>query len=327
MATTRTWLVTGGAGFIGSHLVERLLALRQRVRVLDDFSTGHRTNIEEASSGAPDRFELHEGDIREPAACLRACDGVDVVLHQAALGSVPRSIHDPATSHDVNVTGLLNVLDAARNAGVSRVVYASSSSVYGDHPGLPKVEDATGLPLSPYAATKAAAELYAHAYANAYGIETVGLRYFNVFGPRQDPAGAYAAVIPLWFRSLFGGTPALLHGDGDTSRDFTFVANVVQANLLAGTVGDPEALRKVYNVAAGGRTTLLDLFGLMREAASRLHPAASKVELERRPARAGDIRHSHADVGRARRWLGYAPTHDIAAGIAQTAIWYRDHAA
>jgi UDP-N-acetylglucosamine 4-epimerase len=318
----RTWLVTGGAGFIGSHLVERLLGLGQRVRVLDDFSTGHRANVEAASAGAPERFELLEGDIREPAACRAACEGVEVILHQAALGSVPRSIQDPATSHDVNVTGFLNVLAAARDAGVARVVYASSSAVYGDHPGLPKVEEATGRPLSPYAATKAADELYAHAFANAYGLETVGLRYFNVFGPRQDPQGAYAAVIPLWFKSLFGGDPAILNGDGETSRDFSYVANVVQANLLAATANDPRALRTVYNVAAGGRTTLLELFGLMREEAARLHPAASRIALERRPMRAGDIRHSHADIARARRLLGYAPTHTIRQGLAETVAWY-----
>jgi UDP-N-acetylglucosamine 4-epimerase len=323
----RTWLVTGGAGFIGSHLVQNLLRLGQRVRVLDNFSTGHRSNLAEASAGAPERLELLEGDIRDPAACREACEGADVILHQAALGSVPRSIQDPVTSHDVNVTGFLNVLGAARDAGVRRVVYASSSAVYGDHPGLPKVEDATGRPLSPYAATKAADELYAHAFANAYGLETVGLRYFNVFGPRQDPAGAYAAVIPLWFAGLFGGSPPALNGDGETSRDFSYVANVVQANLLAATATDPAALRTVYNVAAGGRTTLLELFGLMREEASRLHPAASGVELERRPLRAGDIRHSHADIDRARRLLGYAPTHSIRDGLAETVAWYHERLA
>ncbi len=318
----RTWLVTGGAGFIGSHLVERLLSLGQEVRVLDNLATGHKANLDEASAVAPERFEFLEGDIRDRAACRAACQGVDVVLHQAALGSVPRSIHDPATSHDVNVTGFLNVLDAARDSGVKRVVYASSSAVYGDHPGLPKVEDATGRPLSPYASTKAADELYAHAYANAYGLETVGLRYFNVFGPRQDPNGAYAAVIPLWFASLFGGAPARLNGDGETSRDFSYVANVVQGNLLAATATDPAALRTVYNVAAGGRSTLLELFGMMREEAARLHPAAASVELTRGPARAGDIRHSHADIGRARRLLGFSPTHTIQQGLAETVAWY-----
>ncbi len=314
--------MTGGAGFIGSHLVEALLGAGQRVRVLDDFSTGHRSNLAAVTASAPERFELHEGDVREPSACRAAMSGVDVVLHQAALGSVPRSIHDPAASHDVNVTGFLNVLSAARDAGVRRVVYASSSSVYGDHPGLPKVEDATGRPLSPYAATKAADELYAHAFASAYGLETVGLRYFNVFGPRQDPNGAYAAVIPLWFRALLGDGPAWLNGDGETSRDFTYVANVVQANLLAATTTDPAAVRTVYNVAAGGRHTLLELFDAMRAAAARLHPAAAGMELHRRPLRAGDIRHSHADVSRARALLGYEPTHDLRAGLDETVRWY-----
>ena len=322
LGAPRTWLVTGGAGFIGSHLVARLLAEGQRVRVLDDFSTGHRSNLVDASRGAEDRVELIEGDIRDPAACRLACKGVDVVLHQAALGSVPRSIKDPATSHDVNVTGFLNVLTAARDAGVQRVVYASSSAVYGDHPGLPKVEEATGRPLSPYAATKAADELYAHAFANAYDLEAIGLRYFNVFGPRQDPAGAYAAVIPLWFQGLFGGGSPILNGDGETSRDFTYVANVVQANLLAATVADPAALNTVYNVAAGGRSTLLELFDLMKAEAARIRPEAARVELERRPLRAGDIRHSHADIGRARRLLGYAPTHSIREGLAETVAWY-----
>jgi len=318
----RTWLVTGGAGFIGSHLVEQLLSLGQHVRVLDNLSTGHRANLDEASAVAPERFEFLEGDIREPAACRAACEGVSVVLHQAALGSVPRSIRDPATSHEVNVTGFVNVLDAARNAGVKRVVYASSSAVYGDHPGLPKVEDATGRPLSPYAATKAADELYAHAFSNAYGLDTVGLRYFNVFGPRQDPRGAYAAVIPLWFDGLFGGSRPFLHGDGETSRDFSYVGNVVQANLLAATTSDPSALRTVYNVACGDRTTLRVLFEMMRDAAATLHPEAAGVALESRPPRAGDIRHSHADIGRARERLGYVPTHSLRQGLAVAAPWY-----
>ena len=318
----RTWLVTGGAGFIGSHLVEQLLSLGQHVRVLDNLSTGHRANLDEASAVAPERFEFLEGDIREPAACRAACEGVSVVLHQAALGSVPRSIQDPATSHEVNVTGFVNVLDAARNAGVKRVVYASSSAVYGDHPGLPKVEDATGRPLSPYAATKAADELYAHAFSNAYGLDTVGLRYFNVFGPRQDPRGAYAAVIPLWFDGLFGGARPFLHGDGETSRDFSYVGNVVQANLLAATATDPSALRTVYNVACGDRTTLRVLFEMMRDAAASLRPEAARVNLESRPPRAGDIRHSHADIGRARERLGYVPTHSLRQGLAVAAPWY-----
>ncbi len=322
----RTWLVTGGAGFIGSHLVEQLVGAGQRVRVLDDLSTGYRANLEEAAAAAPDRVDFLLGDIRDPGACREACAGVDVVLHQAALGSVPRSIDDPATSHAVNVTGFVNVLSAARDAGVRRVVYASSSAVYGDHPGLPKVEDQTGRPLSPYGATKAADELYAHAFASAYGLETVGLRYFNVFGPRQDPRGAYAAVIPLWFQALLGGAPALLNGGGETSRDFSFVANVVQANLLAATVADPAALGRVYNVACGERTTLLGLFEAMRDAAASLHPAAASVELRPGPARPGDIPHSHADVSLARNLLGYVPSHALREGLAETVAWYHARA-
>ncbi len=322
----RTWLVTGGAGFIGSHLVETLLSNGQRVRVLDNLSTGYRHNLAAASAPAPERFEFLQGDIRDPAACRAACAGADVVLHQAALGSVPRSIDDPKTSHDVNVTGFVNVLDAARDAGIRRVVYASSSAVYGDHPGLPKIEDETGRPLSPYASTKAADELYAHSFANAYGMEPVGLRYFNVFGPRQDPKGAYAAVIPLWFDSLFGGPAPFLNGDGETSRDFSFIANVVQANLLAATTMDPAAVRTVYNVACGARTTLRVLFELMREEAARLDPASARVNLTHRPARDGDIRHSHANIQRARDLLGYEPTHSIGQGLAESARWYHQEA-
>ena len=343
----RTWLVTGGAGFIGSHLVETLLSLGQKVRVLDsfvtghrrnlvehllrlgqsvrcldDFSTGHRANLAEASAGAPERFTLVEGDIRDPAACAEACRGVDYLLHQAALGSVPRSIERPLATHDVNVTGFLQVLEAARAARVRRVVYASSSSVYGDHPGLPKVEEAVGRPLSPYAVSKRADELYAAAFASAYGMELVGLRYFNVFGPRQDPRGPYAAVIPLWFESLFGGRPPVVFGDGETSRDFCFVENVVQANLLAATTPEREALGQAFNVAYGEQTTLVRLFELMRELAAARRPAAAAVALDHRPFRAGDIRHSLADTSRARRLLGYAPTASVQQGLARSVDWY-----
>jgi UDP-N-acetylglucosamine 4-epimerase len=235
-------------------------------------------------------------------------------------------MHDPVTSHEVNVTGFVNVLAAARDAGIRRVVYASSSAVYGDHPGLPKVEDETGRPLSPYAATKAADELYAHAFANAYGMEPIGLRYFNVFGPRQDPKGAYAAVIPLWFDALFGGPAPFLNGDGETSRDFSYVANVVQANVLAATTMDPTAVGTVYNVACGARTTLRTLFERMREEAARIDPSAARVQLGLREARPGDIRHSHADIQRARDLLGYEPTHSIGQGLAETARWYHREA-
>ena len=322
-ARPRTWLVTGGAGFIGSHLMEHLLALGQRVRCLDDFSTGHRSNVAAATAGAPERFQLIEGDIRDPAACRAACSGVDVVLHQAALGSVPRSLETPLLTHDVNVNGFLRVLEAVRAAGVRRLVFASSSSVYGDHPGLPKVEEALGRPLSPYAVSKLTDELYAGVFGRAYGLELIGLRYFNVFGARQDPNGPYAAVIPLWFKALYAGTPAVVFGDGQTSRDFCFVDHVVQANLLAATVEAPEAIHQVYNVAHGERTTLLELFEAMRAEAARLVPAAAGRALEHREFRQGDIRHSLADIGKARRLLGYAPAATVREGLARCAPWYR----
>jgi UDP-N-acetylglucosamine 4-epimerase len=321
-AAPRTWLVTGGAGFIGSHLVERLIALGQRVRVLDSFATGHRANLEEAGRAAPERLELVEGDVRDPAACREACCESDLVLHQAALGSVPRSLLDPVASHEVNVTGFLNVLQAAREAGIRRVVYASSSSVYGDHLALPKVEDAVGRQLSPYAVTKYAGELYAHVFGAAYGLELVGLRYFNVFGPRQDPAGPYAAVIPIWFRCLFTGEQARVNGDGETSRDFCYVDNVVQANLLAATVTDPAACGQVYNVAYGERTTLSQLFALMRDEAACHAPAAAAARLQHGPFRPGDVRHSLADVSKARRLLGYAPDASVRDGMRRCAAWY-----
>jgi UDP-N-acetylglucosamine/UDP-N-acetylgalactosamine 4-epimerase len=322
----RTWLVTGAAGFIGSHLVAKLLGLDQHVVALDDFSTGHRRNLAEAlGSVSPEqaaRFRLVEGDIRDPGACARACAGADAVLHQAALGSVPRSIQDPLRTHDVNVTGFLRVLLAARDAGVRRVVYASSSSVYGDHRALPKVEEVVGRPLSPYAVSKAADEAYAHAFARCYGLELVGLRYFNVFGPRQDPNGPYAAVIPLWFAGLLRGGETFLNGDGETSRDFCFVENVVQANLLAATTGEPAALGQVFNVACGERTTLAELYELVRERVTRIRPAARDARPTRREFRAGDVRHSHAAIDLAARLLGYVPTHTIRDGLDVTAAWY-----
>jgi UDP-N-acetylglucosamine 4-epimerase len=326
----RRWLVTGAAGFIGSHLMEWLLRLDQVVVGLDNFATGFRRNLEavlrqvEPSQAA--RFDLVEGDIRDPATCARACRDVDLVLHQAALGSVPRSVKDPLTSHEVNVTGFLQVLGAARAAGVRRVVYASSSSVYGDHPGLPKVEDVVGRPLSPYAATKCADELYANAYGLCYGLELLGLRYFNVFGPRQDPNGAYAAVVPLWFAGLLRGAEVAINGDGETSRDFCYIENVVQANLLAATTERPDAVGQVYNVAVGDRTTLNELFQLIRERAARFEPAAAGREPVYRDFRAGDVRHSLADIGKARARLGYLPTHTLAAGLDCAASWYAENA-
>ncbi len=321
-AEGRTWLVTGGAGFIGSHLVEQLLAMGQRVRCLDNFATGLRANLEIATAGATDRFSLIEGDIRDPVACIEACRGADVILHQAALGSVPRSLKDPLTSHEVNVTGFLNVLQAARGAGIRRVVYASSSSVYGDHPTLPKVETQVGRQLSPYAVTKFADELYAHVFGLAYDLELIGLRYFNVFGPRQDPNGPYAAVIPIWFRCLFTGEQAFVNGDGETSRDFCYVANVVQANLLAATTNKPEAMGRAYNVACGERTTLKALFELMKRAATRLQPTAAEAGLEHRNFREGDVHHSLADISRATTLLGYVPEVLVAQGIEACAGWY-----
>ncbi len=325
-AEPRSWLVTGAAGFIGSHLTEHLLALGQRVVGFDNLSTGSRRNLElvlQAAGGeASKRFRFEEGDLRDPSACARAVSGVDLVLHQAALGSVPRSIKDPLTSHEVNVTGFLRILEAARGAGLARIVYASSSSVYGDHPALPKVEEAVGCPLSPYAATKAADELYADAFGRSYGLELVGLRYFNVFGPRQDPDGPYAAVMPRWFAGLLGGGEVVLHGDGETSRDFCYVENVVQANLLAATATDPAAMGQVYNVAYGARTTLSELFGLIRDEVAKVRPEAALAEPTRTDFRPGDVRHSLADIGKARRLLGYEPTHSVREGLALAAAWY-----
>lgn len=322
----RTWLVTGAAGFIGSHLVEHLLGLDQRVVGLDNFATGSARNLAEVLARVtPEqaaRFRLVEGDIRDAAACAAAFGGVDLALHQAALGSVPRSLKDPLQTHEVNLTGFLQVLLAARAAGVHRVVYASSSSVYGDHPALPKVEDAVGRPLSPYAASKSADELYAGVFGRCFGLELIGLRYFNVFGPRQDPGGPYAAVIPLWFDGLRNGRGVTINGDGETSRDFCFVENVVQANLLAATTDHPEAAGQVFNVAYGERTTLNQLFELIRERVARLHPAAAQVRPVHVDFRAGDVRHSLASVEKARRLLGYEPGHSVREGLDLAAAWY-----
>jgi UDP-N-acetylglucosamine 4-epimerase len=321
-ARPRTWLVTGGAGFIGSHLVEWLLAHGQRVRVLDSFATGHRRNLVEAARGHEAGLEVLEGDVRDLEACRAAAAGAEVVLHQAALGSVPRSIKDPLASHATNVTGFLNVLWAAREAGVRRIVYASSSSVYGDHPGLPKVEDRVGRVLSPYAATKHADEVYADVFARSYGLELLGLRYFNVFGPRQDPEGPYAAVIPVWFKSLLVGHPVHVNGDGETSRDFCYVSNVVEANVLAATTTNPAALGQVYNVAVGDRTTLNQLFEAIRDQVARLRPGAATATPTYRDFREGDVRHSLADVTRARTLLGYEPRIRVREGLERAAGWY-----
>jgi UDP-N-acetylglucosamine 4-epimerase len=326
-AAPRLWLVTGAAGFIGSNLVEALLALEQGVVGLDNLSTGKLANLEEVRAGVSPsqwaRFRFVQGDIAEPAACAQACAGVDFVLHQAALGSVPRSLDDPSASHRSNVTGFLHLLAAAREARVQRFVFASSSSVYGDHPALPKTEDRVGRPLSPYAATKVMDEIYAEVFARCYGTAFIGLRYFNVFGPRQDPAGAYAAVIPRWIAALLRRQTAHINGDGQTSRDFCYVANVVQANLLAAAVAAPEALNQVYNVALGERTTLRELFDLIQAVLRRHDPSLPVQEPVYRDFRPGDVRHSLADISKARRWLGYEPTHSIERGLELAMVWYR----
>lgn len=325
-AAPRRWVVTGGAGFIGSHLVQALLENGQQVVVLDDFSTGRRENLQLVRSAVSDadseRMRVIEGDIRDAATCVRAFQSCDVVLHEAALGSVPRSIENPLATHEVNASGFLNVLQAARATGIRRVVYASSSSVYGDQADLPKVESRIGRQLSPYAASKYCDEVYAHAYANCYELELVGLRYFNVFGPRQDPNGPYAAVMPRWFSALLHGTEVAIYGDGETSRDFCYVANVVQANLLAAVTTRPEALGQVYNVALGNRTTLNELFGMIRDQVAVIRRDADNVRPVHRQFRPGDIRHSLADISKARDLLGYRPTHTIAEGLAAAAAWY-----
>lgn len=322
----RKWLVTGVGGFIGSNLLEKLLLLDQRVVGLDNFSTGHRRNLEEVrtlvSAEQWKRFQFIEGDIRQLVDCHKACAGADYVLHQAALGSVPRSLADPLASHASNVDGFINMLVAARDAKVKRFVYASSSSVYGDHPALPKVEGSIGRPLSPYAATKFINELYAGVFFRNFGIQTIGLRYFNVFGPRQDPNGAYAAVIPKWFAAAAGGEPVLINGDGETSRDFCYIANVVQANLLAATSSNPAAVEQVYNIAVGCRTTLNELFSKIRARVMRVRPDAAKLKPQYQPERAGDVRHSLADISLVQARLGYAPTHNIEQGLDEASAWY-----
>lgn len=325
----RRWLVTGAAGFIGSNLVEALLRLDQEVVGLDNFSTGHRRNLDDVRAAAGDRaerFHFIEGDTRDLDTCRAACEGVDLVLHQAALGSVPRSLADPIATNASNVTGFLNVLVAARDAGVRRLVYAASSSTYGDHPGLPKVEDVIGRPLSPYAVTKYVNELYASVFQRNYGLETVGLRYFNVFGRRQDPAGAYAAVIPRWVGNLLNGEPCTINGDGETSRDFCYIENVVQANLLA-AAADAGATDEVYNVAVGERTTLNSLFRMIRDGLADHDPEIARAEPEYREFRAGDVRHSLADIDKARAKLGYAPTHSVREALGEALLWYVQNAA
>lgn len=327
----RTWLVTGAAGFIGSHLLEALLRLEQRVVGLDNFATGKRANLEQVRARlSPEqwaRFNFIEGDLCDLGACRRACAGVELVLHQAALGSVPRSIESPLETHAANVTGFIHMLVAARDAGVRRFVYASSSAVYGDSPELPKTEERIGRPLSPYAASKRINEIYAETFARVYGLETIALRYFNVFGPRQDPHGPYAAVIPQWIAALLQRRPVFIYGDGETSRDFCPVENVIQANLLAATTPRAEALNQSFNIALGRRTTLNDLFALIQTALRRRNPALPETQPVYRDFRPGDVRHSLADISKARRLLGYEPSCDVAEGLERALDWYQQHLA
>lgn len=323
------WLVTGAAGFIGSNLVLTLLQLGQRVRGLDNFLTGHRHNLTQIAqivgAAAWRNFDFIEGDIRDLPTCRQACQGVDVVLHQAALGSVARSLQAPLTCHTINVSGFLNMLEACRLEQVSRLVYASSSATYGDHATLPKQEASIGKPLSPYALSKQIDELYADLYQRCYGLHSIGLRYFNVFGPRQDPCGAYAAVIPGWIAALQQGRAITIYGDGETSRDFCFVENVVQANLLAALTDQQEALDQVYNIAVAGRTTLNQLYDMLQRLLLAEYPHVADVLPRRAEFRAGDVRHSHADISKAQRLLQYRPTHDLQRGLQQTVHWYNQH--
>lgn len=325
----RAWLVTGVAGFIGSNLLETLLKLNQHVVGLDNFATGKPNNLEQVQALVTPaqwaNFRFIEGSIGDSAVCWQACARVDYVLHQAALGSVPRSMEQPLATHQANATGFLEMLDAARMAKVKRFVYASSSSVYGDHPALPKVEDQLGRVLSPYAATKLINEVYAQTYAKAYGFGSIGLRYFNVFGPRQDPDGAYAAVIPKWIAALLRREPVQINGDGETSRDFCFVENVVQANLLAATATNPEAVNQAYNVAVGERTTLNELFQFLQDGLRKINPALPEQKPVYRDFRAGDVRHSLADISKARRLLGYEPVLRAREGLALAMEWYCRH--
>lgn len=311
-------LITGGAGFIGSNLVEKLLEDKRVtvVRVLDNLATGSMNNINEFADNP--RFEFTKGDIRDYKTCAAACEGIDIISHQAALGSVPRSINDPLTTNDVNITGTLNIFTAAKEKNIRRVVYAASSSTYGDHPGLPKVEDKIGNPLSPYAVTKYVNELYARVYADLYSIELIGLRYFNIFGPKQNPAGPYAAVIPIFAEALLDNKSPLINGDGHHTRDFTYVDNAVQANILSFFTANPKAVNQVYNIACGHKTSLLELFdGLKKEAGSSLQPIHG-------PERRGDVKHSLADISKAKELLGYNPSVSIEEGLRKTFQWYKE---
>jgi UDP-N-acetylglucosamine 4-epimerase len=323
--SAKAWLITGVAGFIGSNLLETLLKLDQKVIGLDNFATGHQHNLDEVQGEVtPEqwaRFSFIEGDIRKLADCEKSCEGVDYVLHQAALGSVPRSLNDPITTNETNITGFLNMLVAARDAKVASFTYAASSSTYGDHPGLPKVEDVIGKPLSPYAVTKYVNELYADVFAKSYGFNTIGLRYFNVFGKRQDPEGAYAAVIPKWTAGLINNKPIYINGDGETSRDFCYVDNAVQANLLAATCSDALAKNQVYNVAVGERTTLNILYRYLQQQLRSLG-YESNIPPIYRDFREGDVRHSQADITKISTLLGYDPIYKLGEGLTDAVPWY-----
>lgn len=320
----KTWLITGVAGFIGSNLLETLLKLNQKVIGLDNFATGHQYNLEEVetlvSSDQWKNFTFYNGDIRNLEDCQKVCANVDYVLHQAALGSVPRSIADPILTNSANITGFLNMLVAARDAQVKSFTYAASSSTYGDHPALPKVEENIGNPLSPYAVTKYVNELYAEVFARTYGFKAVGLRYFNVFGKRQDPNGAYAAVIPKWTAAMIAGDDVFINGDGETSRDFCYIDNTVQANILA-AVANEEAKNEVYNVAVGDRTTLNDLFSAIKVALKENEVSCDKEPVYRE-FRAGDVRHSQADITKIKKLLGYSPKYKIKEGVSIAMEWY-----
>ena len=329
LSTPRTWVVTGIAGFIGSNLLQELLALGQTVVGVDNFSTGHRSNLDDALAApglCPPQFKMIEGDIRDLDTCRAACEGADYVLHHAALGSVPWSMDDPLRTNGVNVDGFVNMLVAAKDAHIKRFVYASSSAVYGDTSDIPQVEERTGRPLSPYAASKTTNETYALAFQMSYGLQAIGLRYYNVFGPRQDPAGAYAAVIPRWIASLLRGERCRIFGDGETTRDFCFIANIVQANMLAATVGDEAATAQAYNVACAESVTLNQLFRMMRDrlAVGDARFAHSMPQYD--DFRQGDIRYSRASIEKARRMLSFSPTHDVAEGLAESLEWYVERA-
>ena len=325
----KTWLVTGVAGFIGSNLLETLLNAEQTVVGLDNFATGSQANLEDVRSSVDPkrwgRFTFIQGDIKDLADCHRACAGVDYVLHEAALSSVPRSIEDPIATNQANIDGFLNMLVASRDKKVKRFVYAASSSTYGDHPDLPKREDKIGQPLSPYAVTKLVNELYAKVFGNTYGLQTIGLRYFNVFGRRQSPDGPYAAVIPIWISSMLRKQAVSIFGDGETSRDFCYVENVVQVNLLAATAADQTLVGQVYNVAFGGRTTLNQLHEKLRTALALHDPEIGNLEPVYLPFRGGDVRHSQADIAKATDLLGYAPQFDLDRGLDEALDWYREH--